>query len=217
MSLDPPDYDGILRRLATPAASPPSPARKGGGEDSSDDITNERNIKYQASSKLKSEGLSYEEDSAPNVGNASNSSSQKMFTAVSASTQKEKIDKVDLYTSGAYNNFETVTTSFTNTFAPPPKVVSTSTKYKLFQAPTNMEVFKEFCFEKKGRSKNVFCLRRNCTTTHHGDHFIMPVAPGKGYIQEDKDSAFCSPHINLALMEEDLVNEWLASSNTLKG
>ena len=219
MSSHPPDYDDVLRRLATPAALPPSPARNGGGEgeESSVDTTNERHVRSHASSKQRSEGLSYEVDGALNLGIASDSSSQKMFTAVSTSTQKEKIDKVDLYTSGAYDNFETVTTSFTNTFAPPPKVVSTSTKYKLFQAPTNMEVFKEFCFERKGRSKNVFCLRRNCTTTHHGDHFIMPVAPGEGYVQKDKDSAFCSPHINLALMEEDLVNEWLASSNTLEG
>ena len=80
-----------------------------------------------------------------------------------------------------------------------------------------MEVFKEYCFEQKGRSKNVFCLRRNCTTTHHVDHFIMPVAPSKAYVQKDKDLAFCSPHMNLVLMEEDLVKEWLASLNTLEG
>ena len=43
----------------------------------------------------------------------------------------------------------------------------------------------------------------------------MPIAPGEADVLKDKDSAFCSPHINLSLMEDELAKEWLASSNTI--
>ena len=79
---------------------------------------------------MKSDDLSGKED-VPNKTTESDLSSQ-MFTGLSPGTQKDKINKVDLFTSGAHDNFETMTSSFSNNFAPPPKVVSTTTKYKLF-------------------------------------------------------------------------------------
>ena len=45
----------------------------------------------------------------------------------------------------------------------------------------------------------------------------MLVIPGEGYVVKDKDLAFCEPIIDFKWMEEDLIAEWLASSNTLEG
>ena len=45
----------------------------------------------------------------------------------------------------------------------------------------------------------------------------MPVIPGEGYVVKDKDLAFCELIIDFKWMEEDLIAEWLVSSNTLEG
>ena len=135
-------------------------------------------------------------------------------------TRESKITptkKVDLFTSGAYDNLNTVSTLFTSNIAPPPKVVSTAPKYKLFRAPLDLDELQLYCFQQKGRSKNQFCLRKNCKIAHQGDHFIMPVVPGEGYIAKDKDSAFGEPHIDFKWMDDKLISEWMASSNTLEG
>ena len=85
-------------------------------------------------------------------------------------------------------------------YVPPPKVVTTTTKYKLFRATTNLEELKTYCFQKKGRTNNMFCLRKNCTIKHQGI-FLMPVAPGDAFVAKDKETAFCEPTIRTNLMD----------------
>ena len=45
----------------------------------------------------------------------------------------------------------------------------------------------------------------------------MPVAPGDAFVAKDKETAFCEPMIRTNLVDNELIQEWLASSNTLKG
>ena len=45
----------------------------------------------------------------------------------------------------------------------------------------------------------------------------MPVIPGEAYVCKDQDLAFCSPSVDLNLMEDNLAMEWLTLSNTLEG
>ena len=126
-------------------------------------------------------------------------------------------DKIDLFTSGAYDNFDTVTSLLPSSYAPPPKVVTTANKYKFFLATTNLEELKLYCFQRKGRANNLFCTKKNCVVNHQGTQYIEPVAPGDVYIAKDKDTAFCTPSISTNLMDEELLKEWLASSNTVVG
>ena len=82
MSKVPPDYDDVLRCLATPATSPPLPNRgQGGGAHFGDDENNEGS-KFSATFdlKLKSDDFWGKED-APNKTTESDPSSQ-MFTGL---------------------------------------------------------------------------------------------------------------------------------------
>ena len=83
-----------------------------------------------------------------------------MTQASLPSAKKSTTNMVNLYTSCAYNNFETVTSFHQSSFPPPPKVVTTSTKYKLFMATDDLVDFKRYCFRRKGRANNMFCLKR---------------------------------------------------------
>ena len=116
---------------------------------------------------------------------------------------KITISKVDLFRSGAYNNFDIVTMLFRSLHTPPPpKFATTEAKYKLFQAPTESEELFCFCFKRKGKSQYFFCLRKDCKIKHQENHCMMPVAPGDAFVAKDKESAFYLPIIRTNFVED---------------
>ena len=73
----------------------------------------------------------------------------------------------------------------------------------------NLEELKQFCFLKKGRGKNMFCIKQNCTTAHQGPKLIVPVLPGECFVTRDKDTSFIRPLVDSNLLEDQLVQDWL--------
>ena len=212
------DFDNALRQLASPAPASGSHRRdKGVGEEENESSVRKKSTTNDQDQISLAEWESNSIIGGGNTWNTETQGSNQKTQSLLKSARKSTTNMVNLYTPGAYDNFETVTSSQHSFFAPPPKVVTTSTKYKLFKATEDLRELGKYCFMKKGRSNNMFCLKKNCTINHQGDNFVLPVAPGEAYVAKDKDSAFREPTIRTNLMDEKLIEDWMNSSNTLEG
>ena len=131
-----PDYDNALKHLASPAPpDPPSPDNRGG---KSDQGTVEEIADFKNNSIL--EG-SFEEIGGGNTWKSDTQTSLRGTQSgiLPDNKRDDTTNRIDLFTSGAYDNFETVTSALISLYVPPPKVVTTTTKYKLFRATTDLE------------------------------------------------------------------------------
>lgn len=93
---------------------------------------------------------------------------------------------------------------------------STRAKYRLFCVPSDSSGLDDFCFIKKGRGQEVFCIKKDCKTSHQGDRAHMQINPGTLYVQKDKDTAFCSPYLEQSRIDEGLISTWLNTLHTLQ-
>ena len=119
-------------------------------------------------------------------GNTWNTETQLSFNGHSSFENPRKetaTSRVDLFTSGAYDNFDTITSVLPD-HAPPPKFVTTANKYRLSVASLDLDELNKYCFKRKGRAHNMFCLKKNCNVKHQGATFVMPFAPD--FVAKDK-------------------------------
>ena len=195
MSVDPEDYADLLSQLNEP---PPA------GRSS-------------VTSRLQGGGLASDASESQNInlgasGDAGNYGSSEVPTGEDSTRTS-----TNLYRSGAYTGVPLNVNVDTTSYVPPPKVVGSSGRYKLFQAPVDLEELTQFCFLKKGRGNNFLCIKKNCTTAHQGLKVSCPVVPGEAFVVRDRDTAFLRPSMDLNLLDDELRGQWLSESRDLDG
>ena len=144
------DYNMALRHLASPALATRN--QGGDGEEDGNAGGSAARSSRDAGDRTNAEDQSIDKIGRGNTWNSETQPSLQALSTGNLDLKHEATNRVDLFTSGAYNNFETVTLIEPNTFVPPPRVVTTANKYKLFKATTDLEVLKFIFFKMDERT-----------------------------------------------------------------
>ena len=132
-----------------------------------------------------------------------------------ATTGPENLSQVNLLESGVYPNLVIDTNPDSSAPTGLPRASSTRGKYKLFRAPLDPALFARHCFSKKGRAQDLFCLKLDCSVAHKGGRIPANTSPGEGFIQKDRELAFCQPSLDMNRLDDGDIPSWLEFHNTV--